>query len=223
MSESLQEVVSSLEEDIVFGYLHPRERLVEDQLIERFAAKRHVIRDALLELERIGLVERKTNRGASVRDLTPNEVEQIYQVRHILESAAAAVMPLPASAEIIAQLSRIQAEHDAACEKAETRRVFRLNIEFHRALFAGCGNAYLASAIEEFGQKSHGIRSYSIANPNYLDKARAEHRAIIHALQAGDRDKLVRLFQEHIDAAKVAYLNAYAARFPERQPVGAGA
>src|SRR6185312_16774497 len=86
---AVRSLVSQLEEEIVLGYLHPRERLIEDALIERFTAKRYAVREALARLERLGLVERQPNRGAMVRALTPQDVEQIYAVREILELAAA--------------------------------------------------------------------------------------------------------------------------------------
>ncbi len=90
-SESMvQKLVGQLEEDIVLGYLNPRERLIEDVLIERFGAKRHAVREALARLERLGLVERQPNRGAIVRALSPADVKDIYGVREILELAAAA-------------------------------------------------------------------------------------------------------------------------------------
>ncbi|MCP3055496.1 GntR family transcriptional regulator, partial [Aurantimonas sp. LRZ36] len=61
------EIAAALEEEIVFGRLHPRERLIEEELASRFEAKRHIVRQALVELERLGLVERVRNRGAVVR------------------------------------------------------------------------------------------------------------------------------------------------------------
>src|SRR5579862_1938340 len=66
-TEFLRIVVSKLEEDVILGRLHPRERLVEDDLMARFGAKRHVVRQALVALERTGVVERIPNRGARVR------------------------------------------------------------------------------------------------------------------------------------------------------------
>ena len=57
-AELSKTVVSSLEEDIVLGRLHPRERLIEDELMRRFAAKRHVVRRALEDLQQMGVVER---------------------------------------------------------------------------------------------------------------------------------------------------------------------
>ncbi len=72
---TLEEIVSRLEEDIVLGELLPRERLVEDALLARFDTKRHVIRQALMELDRMGLIERVPNRGAQVRAYSALEVE----------------------------------------------------------------------------------------------------------------------------------------------------
>ena len=68
------EVVKALEEDIIFGRLPPGTRLVEDNLLARFAVTRHFIRQALAQLERTGIVVRERNKGATVRSLTPVEV-----------------------------------------------------------------------------------------------------------------------------------------------------
>ena len=67
----LEKVIAGLQEDIVLGRLPPGVRLVEEELAERFDTKRHVVREAFGKLERIGLIERKRNRGASVRSSRP--------------------------------------------------------------------------------------------------------------------------------------------------------
>ena len=59
-------IVDTLEEDIVLGYLNPRERLTEDNLRERFSATRHMVRQALATLEKRGLADRRKNRGVTV-------------------------------------------------------------------------------------------------------------------------------------------------------------
>ena len=106
------EVASALEFDILFGRLKPRERLVEDVLMQRFDAKRHVVRQALNELEHIGIVTREPNRGAAVRDFSAQEVEEICELREILQRRAAQRIPLPADPALIASLEEIQARHD---------------------------------------------------------------------------------------------------------------
>ncbi len=79
----------------MLGRLPPGARLIEEDLADRLHTKRHVLRQAFVELERFGLVERKRNHGAAVRQLTLEDVTQIYAVRAILERAAAAQIPLP--------------------------------------------------------------------------------------------------------------------------------
>jgi Transcriptional regulators len=212
-AQALRAIVEQLETDIVFGRLHPRERLVEDDLLSRFDAKRHVVRQALVELERMGLVNRARNRGAAVADFTPDAVEQIYGVRQMLETGAARQIRLPLQQAKIDALCMIQRRHDVAVAAGDALAAFRANNEFHRALFSACGNAYLSEAIGYFAQKTHVIRSISIARPEYLRKARDEHWAMIDALKVGDRKRLVALCSDHLNISKLPYIDAYRARF----------
>lgn len=209
MSNDLAQVTAQLEEDIVFGRRRPRERLIEDELVAQFGAKKHVVRQALVDLERMGLVERKRNKGALVRDYTPADVENIYAVREMLEGRAAADIPLPASADLIEALTAVQAEHREAVERGDIARAFRVNITFHQTLFAACGNPHLVEAINLFAFKSHGVRSYSLARPELLRKARDEHEAMIEALKTGDRERLVALCVGHLRPSAQAYTDAY--------------
>jgi DNA-binding transcriptional regulator YhcF (GntR family) len=86
-------IVQRLEEDIGLGRLRPRERLVEEELALRFGAKRHEVRQALAELDGMGIIVRRRNKGASVRDFSLQEVENIYAVRELLEGNAAEIIP----------------------------------------------------------------------------------------------------------------------------------
>ena len=211
---AVQHLVSRLEEDIVLGYLHPRERLVEDVLIERFAAKRYAVREALARLERLGLVERQPNRGAVVRALTPQDVAQIYAVREILELAAAREVLQRATAEDVQRVVDAQQQHDLAVFNADPKSAFRANIAFHLTFFSACGNAELSGAINLYGQKTHAVRSLSIGRLDYLARSRDEHWAIIDALKARDLPRLLTVCRDHIHVARDAYIESYRHRFP---------
>ena len=156
-------VADALEEEIVLGWLLPRERLIEEDIAARLEVKRHVVREALAELERVGLVERVPNKGAAVRLLEPQEVRQIYSVREALETLAAEQIPLPAGSEIVSRLQAIQDVHAAAVAAADARAAFRANMAFHETLFAACGNAHLAELM--MAQKVHGARSIRAGPP----------------------------------------------------------
>ncbi|TGV74996.1 GntR family transcriptional regulator, partial [Mesorhizobium sp. M00.F.Ca.ET.158.01.1.1] len=101
------DIVHALEEDIIFGRLAPATRLVQDVLLDRFPVSRHTIRQALYQLERLGVATRERNKGAMVRRLAPEEVRQIYEVREMLQRHAALMIRLPASDALIAELTEI--------------------------------------------------------------------------------------------------------------------
>lgn len=209
IDETMRSVSDELEEQIVLGVLHPRERLVEDDLCERFNLKRHVARQVLAEVERRGLVERRKNVGAVVKSYTPREVTELYSLRELLEADAARRIVFPVSSEALAALKVIQAEHDEAAEAGDLRRVFRANMAFHHAFFALSESQVLTEAIREYERRTHAIRSVSIVFPQYLEKARAEHHQMIEALRTGDREALIKLCQEHLVPSRDAYLEAH--------------
>src|SRR6202162_1377505 len=113
------DIVRDLGEDIVFGVFHPKERLTEEDLMARFGVERHLVREVLTQLDSMGLVVRVPNRGAYVRELTPEEVIEIYEVRQILEVAAALRTPLPAPKEVIKVLKEVQNQHSKAIRSEE--------------------------------------------------------------------------------------------------------
>jgi DNA-binding GntR family transcriptional regulator len=207
--------VSVLEEDIIFGRMSPRVRLVEDEFMARFDAKRHVVRQALMSLENMGLVSRTPNRGAMVRDFSLTELDQIYEMRHLLQERAIARMPLPASPELLAELRRIHAEHATAVDAWDLPTIYRLNNNFHDTLFGACGNRHLADAIEHYTWLAHAVRSYRMIHRNLAIQAPKEHEEMIAALEAGDRARLQQLCKEHIEPSKDAYRAARAAIEPK--------
>lgn len=207
-------IVEAIEEDIVLGRLSPRERLVEEDLIERFNSKRHVVRQALFHLETIGLVERIKNRGAFVKTYTPEEVEQLYAMRELLETAGAQSIALPLKETILKDLIEIQEQYAKAVEQQDLHRVFLMNIAFHRTLFSATGNSYLSECINEFAQKAHSIRFVAMSDPASLQRACDEHFAIIDALQKQNREQLCTLCRQHLQPSKERYLSL--ARFNRR-------
>jgi len=202
-------MVGTLEEEIVLGWLQPRERLVEDDLIQRFGSKRHLVREAIFELERMGLVERVPNKGAFVRSLDPQEVKQVYDVRIVLETFAAELIPLPALPEITRDLRAIQQRHAAAVNGGDPRAAFHANMAFHNAIFAACGNAHLVDLIQQSAKKVHGARSLTAVDPVYLRRACDEHWAMIEAMESGDRPRLKHLFRDHILPSRDVYLERF--------------
>ena len=206
-------IATSLEEDIVLGRRHPRERLVEQDLCDQFNTHRGDVRLALYELEKKGIVQRIPNRGAIVRDLTPKEVMEIYAVREEVEVMAARILPFPVAARELAKLEDLQKRHSAAIDNDDMLTVFYTNLHFHQTLFGLCGNVCLIDTIRHLEQKVYGIRFYANAFPDALDRARRDHVEMIKALRASSRDDLIELTRRHLKPSPQAYIRAYERRF----------
>lgn len=200
------EIVRNLEFDILFGGLRPRERLVEDDLIQRFRAKRHVVRHALTELQRMGIVVRIPNRGAMVRDFTAKEVEEIAEIREVLQRRAAERIRLPPEPVLLSDLEALQRRHDAAVAARDPRRIDAANEAFHARFFDACGNTVLSEAIAHYAYLSRAMRLYPMVDADLLETLRREHWAIIEALRSADRAALTALVVNHIQHSKRIYL-----------------
>jgi DNA-binding GntR family transcriptional regulator len=214
------QIIQKLEEDIVLGRRHPRERLVEHDLCTQFKTHRGDVRLALFELEKKGIVERIPNRGATVRDLSPEEVAAIYDVREELEVMAMRILPLPVQARALAALEKLQRRHSRAVDSGDLLAVHYSNVQFHRVLFGLCGNGCLIETIENLAQKVSSIRSYAHARAEALDSARRDHAAMIEALRGMRRNDLIALARRHLKPAVQAYTRAYRQRFGEGVVVG---
>jgi DNA-binding GntR family transcriptional regulator len=204
--QAVHQMIQVLEEEIVLGVLHPRERLVEDELMARFSTKRHVVRQALADMEQQGLVQRKKNSGAQVRALSPKEVVEIYALREILETSSVRMILLPVPAAQLNPLIAIQKLHTAAVRANDPRAVFRANLAFHSALHALSGNDTLIEAIAEYARRTYPVRLSTLVSPAYLKQARQDHEDIIKALRVGDQSRLVDLCASHLRPSRDTYL-----------------
>ncbi|MFE3001035.1 GntR family transcriptional regulator [Nocardia sp. NPDC059246] len=208
---ALGDVADLLEEEIVLGIRYPRERLVEDELMDRFAAKRHVVRGALQELENRRLIERRHNVGAFVKAYTAKEVRDIYAVRELLEVHCARIIKLPVAPERIEELIATQHQHDTAIKSGDLRGVVRANTAFHQALFALSDNEALVAAILQHAQMTYVIRSVTVTSREYLERAQQEHWAMIRALEEQTRELLLETCKAHLLPSRDAYLQRIAA------------
>lgn len=203
---NVQIVVRALEVDIVLGRLYPRERLVEETLTRRFETTRHVIRQALNELESAGLLVREAKRGATVCEYSAEEVNQLYQMRVYLERQAALLIPLPVNDENYSKLKSLCDDHSTAIVQEDMLRVIDSNKEFHQVLFRLCGNNFLANAIDEMAKKAYLVRFASSIDLNLLKQAREEHFQILDALRANDNISLSKICVSHLQPSRQKYL-----------------
>lgn len=204
---------TALEDDIIFGRFAPGARIIEDRIMEDYGAKRHAVRSAFAALEARGLLVRKPNKGVEVVEYTPDEVDALYEVRIILETAAANRTPLPCSPEVLEQMTDIANRHAQACRDKDFRTVFRLNQQFHEVQFSCCGNPRLAQLIKNHARVAQPIRVVKYDDIIHMETIVQQHFDIIAAMGGQSNDLLVRAVRAHLPASAMAYRELYDRRF----------
>jgi DNA-binding GntR family transcriptional regulator len=214
MQETL---IKDLENDIIFGLYSPGARIVEDRVMERYNAKRHAVRNAFAVLESRGLLIRRPNRGVEVVDFTPDEVDALYDVRIVLEIAAAERTQLPCDVALTDKLDEIAQKHAQAAKDKDFRAMFWLNQEFHELQYSCCGNPRLAELIGSHARTAQPIRVVKYDDVEHMETIVAQHFAIIEAMRGTSTDALVKAVRAHLPASAQAYRELYERRFGQRQ------
>lgn len=204
---------TDLEDDIIFGRFAPGARIIEDRVMEEYSAKRHAVRGAFAALEARGLLVRKPNRGVEVVEFTPDQVDDLYDVRIILETAAAAQTPLPCADSVLTRLEHIATKHKEAAQEKDYRTVFRLNHDFHELQFSCCGNTRLAKLIANHARVAQPIRVIKYEDDTHMEAVVQQHFDIIDAMRGTSSERLVAAVRAHLPASAEAYRETYERRF----------
>ncbi len=202
-----------LEEDIVFGVYAPSTRLVEDRVMERYGVSRHATRAAFAALENRKLLVHMPNKGVEVVRYTPDEIDDLYDIRLVLETAAAERTSLPVDPVVIDKLIQIAQEHEAAWSRGDYRQVFSLNLRFHEAQYACCANTPLIDLIENYTRMVQPIRAIKYDDPVHMREVISQHHQIIEAMQGAEKQRYIDSVRQHLPASAKAYREFYARRF----------
>jgi DNA-binding GntR family transcriptional regulator len=202
-----QTLAASLLADVFQGRLRTGERLVTQELAERFGVSPTPIREALITLAGIGIIDLLPNRGAIVRRVTPHEVREVCQVRRVLECEATRsacgridLAELHALAADLKRLMPVKARSGPHFI-AEARA---LDSRLHDLIADSCGNAFLAQEIGRLKILFRAFRDVSWERDearndfHRLSEEAGEHLAIVEALLAGDPKEAAHAMARHI-------------------------
>lgn len=134
------EIVSVLRSDIISGVIHPGEALAEPVLAKRFGVSRAPVREAIIELERAGLVQFETTGRTRVRTLEEKDLAEIVETRIALESMGARLAATHWTPEHTLRVQQFIAEQEAATTDSEFSL---LDIAMHEYIMKRSGNERL--------------------------------------------------------------------------------
>jgi DNA-binding GntR family transcriptional regulator len=204
-------VLDAVKHAILVGELQPGQPLVETELAARLGVSKTPVREALKTLAGSGLVIMSPYKGASVREVDQALARSVYDMRLLLEPVAAA----RTAADAHYSWDGAGAALDRADRAADTAERSLANRDFHRALYAGCGNPLLVRSLDELRDQTALVSSAAwAARPSWELEAR-EHRTILRAAREGKPDLLAELIRSHISAFVARNFPGNA---PERAP-----
>lgn len=193
---------SEIVRQIASGQLPPGQRLVEKKLAQTYNTSRTPIREALLKLERDGLVQRVRNQGARVTAFTPDDIEQIYEIRAALECLAVRTAVKTLALNKLFDLEhQIEDWHDMSTPD-RYQSLLNTDRQMHELIISHSGNPRLNSYLERLSLLIDSIRRLTRISEEHHEISVREHLEIIRALIFRDGELAERLLGQHIRSAK---------------------
>lgn len=202
-------IFEALRMEIAFGLLKPRERLIEHDLCKRFGTSNHNIRQAFELLDRVGLIDRRANRGVEVKALTATELRNLYEVRVLLQREGARKIDMARSQELARRLSDINRDYQSALRGGRLEDAVKANDAFHMVTFDYCTNTDLAALQRTYWLKASAVISRAMTDMTLSDVSLRDHENMIAALAAGDLEKFGRIAVDHIRPPVDVYSRMY--------------
>jgi DNA-binding GntR family transcriptional regulator len=193
------EAARRIRQAIFDGRLTPGSQLREVELAAQLEVSRGPVREAMLQLEREGLVQIRWHRGAHVTMLSAEDATELYSLRDALEGLAvrrvverATEKEIGALDALVDRMERAGSDHD----------LLHLDMAFHDAVYAAAGHRRLREAWEAIRSQIHLFLLNRVAvSDDYRDHVPAEHRALVASLRARDADRAAAMFAEHLHVA----------------------
>ena len=193
-----RQLCDAIEEDIAYGRLAPGARLDEVTLAERFGVSRTPIREALLQLASSGMVELRPRRGAVVAEVGPQRLYEMFEAMAELEAACAR---LASRRMTDAERKAFRKAHDACrgpAGKLDSDVYFDLNEKFHRALYDGSHNGFLAEQAHALQRRLRPYRRLQLRVPKRVGDSFREHEKIVEAVCSGEAERAAGAMRAHV-------------------------
>lgn len=185
---------------LTFEFL-PNQNLVEGELAGQLRISKTPVRDALMRLEREGLVTRQPYKGTFVTDVTKQDMINIFEIRICLEGLAVRLAAKSLTEEDFSSLQMLVDQHEKALQAQDYSKASEINGKFHHVIYHRCSNQRLQDMLRNLEDHLTRYRLLSVSQGMRSDKSVAEHQAILDALLTGDIDKAVRGMEDHLTSA----------------------
>ncbi|HOA55061.1 MAG: GntR family transcriptional regulator [Clostridiaceae bacterium] len=199
-------VYNRIRNDILNGVYEPGESLVELKLSEELGVSRTPVREALRQLELEGLVQSVPNKGATVRGVTEQDIQDIYTIRMLIEGLAARWAAEKITPEELEELKEAVDLEEFYTTKSNYGNLLRFDTRFHDIIFKASKSKPLMYTLSTFHRYVQKARRVSMSSPERAAEVLQEHKAILQAIIDRDADRAEKLMTEHVRNASLNLL-----------------
>lgn len=193
------QVQERMREAIIEGHFKPGERLVERPLCDQLGVSRTVIRETIRYLEAEGLVQILPNRGPIVAYLYWKEARQIYEIRRMLEMAAAETCAANISKELAKSLqAALKHLNDDRADLSATE-LYHATSDFYELIFSGAGHDIAWEMVQRLHARISRLRRLTLSTVERKKTGPEHMKTICDAICAGDSKAARKAVAEHLD------------------------
>ncbi len=195
LSDQVKDVIVDL---ILSGELQPGERLVESSLARRLGVSQAPVREAIRDLILLGFLDTEPYKGTSVRSFSPNELQEVFQVRAALESLAARLAALQITDDDIDALETLLTQMIEAARRQDKDEMPRLDNAFHETILKISGNETLYRLWQNLRFGFWTLVTFRLERFD-MEFLAVRHREVLDALITRDPEKTSEAMRRHIE------------------------
>ncbi|NUP77476.1 MAG: GntR family transcriptional regulator [Nonomuraea sp.] len=197
--QSLREQVAhALRAALITGEMRPGVVYSAPVLAAQFGVSATPVREAMLDLAKEGLVEAVRNKGFRVTELSDRDLDELTQIRELIEVPTVSRLAGSARAEEFERLRPVAEEIVAAADRADLLAYVDADLRFHLELLALSGNVHLVEVVRDLRNRARLYGLSQLAERGSLGDSAREHLALLDALKSGDATAVGHLMGEHI-------------------------
>ena len=204
-----EQIYKIIKDKIIWHEIKMGERIIDKKLAEELGVSRSMVRQALTTLVKEELLIMVPRNGFYVREITKKEIEEIYEIRKVLEVYAIkrAIPRIPD--RDIAEVEMAFNESKKNLENNDSESFVKIDIKLHNLIIDNCNNSHIKKIIDKF---KNVVNFYRFADQHKISRAKElyfEHFEIFKSIKKRNTELAIELMANHIESSKKNVLDNY--------------
>jgi DNA-binding GntR family transcriptional regulator len=196
-------VYEALKLSILRCELLPGQRLLEKELVSKIGKSRTPVREAIIKLEQEGLVEKLNGKGGYfVSSIRKQDIEEIFNIREVLESYCVSLTINRIGQEELHQLEQIIHEEELSASSGNIYSLIESDTRFHEIIYRACGNQKLYEILNNLKNHIYRFRALSFKSSQRKNIPLSNHKKLLLAFRRKDKNLAKRLTIDTISRSK---------------------